>query len=151
MLIPNHVNELLNHLGDVVLGPWMDHHIETFPNGWIELSDASGSPFFIGPENCKSMSIRSIQHMLQDKPYADRVYDNNYQRLDRAIETMRRHRAKFHFDSTKILLESFMDKSKIISLLLYRGKRSFWSGIKYFFERKRIVLNGITFCAIKNY
>ena len=75
---PNHVNELLNHLGDVVLGPWMDHHIETFPNGWIELSDASGSPFFIGPENCKSMSIRSIQHMLQDKPYADRVYDNNY-------------------------------------------------------------------------
>ncbi len=56
----------------------MDHHITTFPNGWIELSDASGSPFFIGAENCRDMSIRSIRHMLRDKPYAERVYDNNY-------------------------------------------------------------------------
>ena len=74
----DNVNALLNHLADNVLGPWMDHHIETFPNGWIELSDASGSPFFIGAENCVNMSIRSIRHMLRDKPYADRVYDNNY-------------------------------------------------------------------------
>ena len=75
---PDTVNALLNHLGDEILAPWMDHHFETFPNGWVELSDASGSPFFIGPENCKHMSIRSIRHMLQDKPYADRVFDNNY-------------------------------------------------------------------------
>ncbi|WP_291735858.1 uroporphyrinogen decarboxylase family protein [Leisingera sp. F5] len=75
---PDEVNALLDHLGDTVLGPWMDHHIATFPNGWVELSDASGSPFFIGPENCKNMSIRSIRHMLRDKPYANRVFDNNY-------------------------------------------------------------------------
>lgn len=75
---PDNVNALLNHLADKVLGPWMDHHIETFPNGWIELSDASGSPFFIGPENCKNMSIRAIQYMVRNKSYADRVYDNNY-------------------------------------------------------------------------
>lgn len=75
---PENVNALLNHLADKVLGPWMDHHIETFPNGWIELSDASGSPFFIGAENCLNMSIRSIQYMLRDKPYANRVFDNNY-------------------------------------------------------------------------
>lgn len=75
---PDNVNALLDHLGDTVLGPWMDHHFETFPNGWVELSDASGSPFFIGPENCKNMSIRSIRHMLRDKPYAGRVFDNNY-------------------------------------------------------------------------
>ena len=74
----DNVNALLDHLADKVLGPWMDHHIETFPNGWIELSDASGSPFFIGAENCKNMSIRAIQHMIKDKPYADRVFDNNY-------------------------------------------------------------------------
>jgi len=75
---PDNVNALLDHLADKVLGPWMDHHIETFPNGWIELSDASGSPFFIGAESCTSMSIRAIQYMIKDKPYADRVYDNNY-------------------------------------------------------------------------
>ena len=75
---PDNVNALLDHLGDTVLGPWMDHHFETFPNGWVELSDASGSPFFIGPKNCKDMSIRSIRHMLEGKPYASRVFDNNY-------------------------------------------------------------------------
>jgi len=75
---PDNLNALLDHLGDKVLGPWMDHHFETFPNGWVELSDASGSPFFIGPDNCKNMSIRSIRHMLRGKSYAGRVFDNNY-------------------------------------------------------------------------
>jgi len=75
---PDTVNMLLDHLGDTVLAPWMDHHFEKFPDGWVELSDASGSPFFIGPENCKNMSIRSIRHMLRGKPYAGRVFDNNY-------------------------------------------------------------------------
>ena len=74
----NTVNALLDHLGDEILGPWMDHHFKTFPDGWVELSDASGSPFFIGPENCMQMSIRSIRHMLRGKSYADRVFDNNF-------------------------------------------------------------------------
>jgi len=88
---PDNVNALLDHLGDKVLGPWMDHHIETFPNGWIELSDASGSPFFIGAENCRNLSIRSIQHMIEGKPYADRVYDNNY-RGDYVTQAIRKAR-----------------------------------------------------------
>lgn len=75
---PDTVNALLDHLGDEILAPWMDHHFETFPDGWVELSDASGSPFFIGPENCMQMSIRSIRHMLRGKAYADRVFDNNF-------------------------------------------------------------------------
>lgn len=89
---PDNVNALLDHLGDKVLGPWMDHHFANFPNGWVELSDASGSPFFIGPENCKNMSIRSIRHMLRDKPYADRVFDNNY-RGDFVAEVKKKGRA----------------------------------------------------------
>ena len=75
---PDTVNALLDHLGDDILAPWMDHHFETFPDGWVELSDASGSPFFIGPKNCMQMSIRSIRHMLRGKSYADRVFDNNF-------------------------------------------------------------------------
>jgi len=75
---PDFVNELLDHLADKVLAPWIDHFITEFPNGWIELSDASGSPFFIGPENCKNMAIRSIQRMVKGKPWEDRVFDCNY-------------------------------------------------------------------------
>lgn len=75
---PTQVNALLDHLGNVVLGPWMDHFFQKFPHGWVELSDASGSPFFIGPDNCINMSIRSIRQMLRDKSYANRVFDNNF-------------------------------------------------------------------------
>jgi len=89
---PETVNALLDHLGDTVLAPWMDHHFELFPDGWVELSDASGSPFFIGPDNCQNMSIRSIRHMLRDKPYADRVFDNNY-RGDFVAEVKKKERA----------------------------------------------------------
>ncbi len=89
---PDRVNALLNHLGDEVLAPWMDHHFEQFPDGWVELSDASGSPFFIGPENCMGMSTRSIRHMLRGKPYADRVFDNNY-RGDFVAEVQKKARS----------------------------------------------------------
>ena len=89
---PDEVNALLDHLGDTVLAPWMDHFFAQFPDGWVELSDASGSPFFIGQDNCQNMSIRSIRHMLRDKPYADRVFDNNY-RGDFVAEVRKKNRA----------------------------------------------------------
>jgi len=75
---PNFVNDLLDHLADQILAPWIDHFISEFPNGWIELSDASGSPFFIGPDNCINIAIRSIKHMIDGKPWAERVFDANY-------------------------------------------------------------------------
>ena len=75
---PEHVNKLLDHLADRILIPWIEHHLAVFPNGWVELSDASGSPFFIGPENCKTMSIRSIQRMDNGNLWNDRVFDCNY-------------------------------------------------------------------------
>ena len=75
---PDHVNALLDHLANKVIVPWIEHHMSVFPNGWVELSDASGSPFFIGPENCKSMSIRSIQQMDNGQLWDGRVFDCNY-------------------------------------------------------------------------
>ncbi len=75
---PDFVNTLLDHLADKVLGPWVEHFMTEFSNGWVELPDASGSPFFIRPDNCKNMSIRSIKHMVEGMPWADRVFDCNY-------------------------------------------------------------------------
>lgn len=91
---PDFVNELLDHLADQVLGPWIDDFIQKFPNGWVELSDASGSPFFIGPDNCKNMAIRSIKHMVNGKPWADRVFDCNYRGdfVTQAVKKTRRSR-----------------------------------------------------------
>ncbi len=89
---PDFVNQLLDHLADQVLCPWIEHFLTEFPNGWIELSDASGSPFFIGPENCKNIAIRSMQRMIKDKPWADRLFDCNY-RGDYVTQAQKRDRS----------------------------------------------------------
>lgn len=75
---PEFVNNFLDVLSDKVLQPWMDHFFKQFPNGWVEFADASGSPFFIGPDNCKNMAIRSIKRLIDNNPWGDRVYDANY-------------------------------------------------------------------------
>lgn len=75
---PEFVNTLLDHIADQVITPWIEHFLTEFPNGWIELSDASGSPFFIGAVNCKNMAIRAMQRITHNKPWADRLFDCNY-------------------------------------------------------------------------
>jgi len=80
----------------------------------VELSDASGSPFFIGPDNCKNMSIRSIRHTLRDKPYADRVFDNNY-RGDFVTEVKAKNRLSRRRGATKNE-NSIPNRSKILEL-----------------------------------
>jgi len=72
------VNKFLDYLVDTVLQPWMDHFFSQYPDGWVELSDASGSPFFIGPQNCKNVAIRSTRRLVAENPWGKRVYDANY-------------------------------------------------------------------------
>jgi len=75
---PDFANDLLDRLTDKVIQPWADHFFKRFPNGWLELSDASGSPFFIGPQNCKNMAIRSTRRLVDENPWGHRVYDANF-------------------------------------------------------------------------
>jgi len=75
---PDFVNQFLDLLADRVLQPWMDRFFRRYPEGWVELSDASGSPFFIGPQNCRDIAIRSSQRLKTANPWGDRVYDANY-------------------------------------------------------------------------
>lgn len=75
---PDFANELLDHIVDTVHQPWIEHFFKQFPNGWVELSDASGSPFFIGPQNCKTVAIRAIKRLVDENPWGTRVYDCNY-------------------------------------------------------------------------
>ncbi len=74
---PDFANDLLDQLTDKVIQPWADHFFKKFPNGWLELSDASGSPFFIGPQNCKDMAVRSSLRLVDENPWGNRVYDAN--------------------------------------------------------------------------
>ncbi len=75
---PAFVNQLLDMLVDRVYKPWIEHFFNRFPNGWVEFADASGSPFFIGPDNCKNMAIRAIKRLVDENTWGHQLYDANY-------------------------------------------------------------------------
>ena len=89
---PEFVNCFLDLLADKLLEPWINHFFDRYPSGWVELSDASGSPFFIGPQNCKNIAIRASRRLMNRNPWGERVYDANYRGdyVTRAIKTTAR-------------------------------------------------------------
>ena len=116
---PDFVNRFLDHLSDTVLEPWMDHFFNQYPDGWVELSDASGSPFFIGPQNCKNVAIRSTQRIIAANPWGNRVYDANYRGdyVTRAIKghsSSRRRKSPKKSDSEPLsLIELYKLKNSV--------------------------------------
>ncbi len=107
---PDFANEMLDHIVDTVLKPWIDHFTNQFPNGWAEMSDASGSPFFIGPENCKTVAIRAIKRLVDENPWGHRVYDANY-RGDYVTQAKKktRGRRKATSDDSGISIQELTD------------------------------------------
>ncbi len=116
---PDFVNRFLDHLSDTVLEPWMDHFFNQYPDGWVELSDASGSPFFIGPQNCKNVAIRSTQRIIAANPWGDRVYDANYRgdyvtRANKGHSSSRRRKSPKKSDSEPLsLIELYKLKNSV--------------------------------------
>ena len=97
---PELADHILDHLVDHVLQPWIEHFFKRFPNGWVEMSDASGSPFFIGPLNCKNMAIRSIKRLVDENPWGHRVYDANF-RGDYVAQVQKKDRSSKRRNATK--------------------------------------------------
>ena len=116
---PDFVNRFLDHLSDTVLEPWMDHFFNQYPDGWVELSDASGSPFFIGPQNCKNVAIRSTQRIIAGNPWGNRVYDSNYRgdyvtRANKGHSSSRRRKSPKKSDSEPLsLIELYKLKNSV--------------------------------------
>ena len=134
---PEFVNKFLDHLADTVLQPWMGHFFSQYPDGWVELSDASGSPFFIGPKNCKKVAIRSTQRLIAANPWGERVYDANYRgdyvtRAGRSSSSSRRRRGPGKGNTGQLgLVELFELKNSVcpdyvISLADDRTPASFY-------------------------
>jgi hypothetical protein len=116
---PGFVNRFLDHLADTVHQPWMNHFFSNHPNGWVELSDASGSPFFIGPQHCKDVAIRSTQRLIARNEWGGRVYDANYrgdyvtQATKRSGTSSRRRAGGGQGASTMSLNELFEAKNSV--------------------------------------
>lgn len=116
---PVFVDTFLDHLADTVHAPWIDHFFRQYPNGWVELSDASGSPFFIGPGNCKNVAIRSIQRLVDENPWGARVYIANYrgdyvtQTSPRAGSSSRRRTSRVREGTSVSLADLFDAKNSV--------------------------------------
>ena len=111
---PDFVNSFLDHLADTVLTPWMNHFFEQFPDGWVELSDASGSPFFIGPGHCKDIAIRSIQRLVAGSPWSSQIYIANYRgdyvtQVKQRVASSSRRRSPKASDSKRTTLDELFE------------------------------------------
>ena len=75
---PDFVGEFRDHLTDKIFVPWGERLVKRYPNIWLELSDASGSPFFISPHLCKKIAARPVQRLINDFPWGNRIFVANY-------------------------------------------------------------------------
>ncbi len=90
---PDFVAEFLNHLVNHVFIPWIERLINRIPNVWIELSDASGSPLFISPQQFMKIAATPVQRLINDHPWGNRVFVANY-RGDHLILTAGKSRQR---------------------------------------------------------
>lgn len=83
---PDFVDEFLDHLRQQVLVPWIERLVSRIPKAWIELSDATGSPMFIGPRLFMEVAARPVLRLIGDNRWGDRVFVANY-RGDHLVQT----------------------------------------------------------------
>ena len=85
---PDFVVEFLENLTEKIIVPWCELLVQKFPNIWIELSDASGSPLFISPQLFQQIAACPVLRMIQEFPWGNRVFVANY-RGDMTTKTSR--------------------------------------------------------------
>ncbi len=75
---PAAVRRFLSALVDRFLAPWCADLHRSVPSVWLELSDASGSPMFIGPRNFLDVSVAPVLGLRSNPEWGERVFVANY-------------------------------------------------------------------------
>ncbi len=75
---PDFVVEFLENLTEKIIVPWCERLVQKFPNIWLELSDASGSPLFISPQLFQKIAACPVLRMIKEFPWGNRVFVANY-------------------------------------------------------------------------
>jgi hypothetical protein len=85
---PDFVVEFLENLTGKIIVPWCERLVQKFPNIWLELSDASGSPLFISPNLFQKIAAGAVLRLIKEFPWGNRVFVANY-RGDMTTKTSR--------------------------------------------------------------
>lgn len=75
---PDFVRKLLDLIVIRVLIPWCDDLVASIPDVWLELSDASGSPLFIGPDKFLKFAVEPVRRLIEETPWGGKVFVANY-------------------------------------------------------------------------
>lgn len=75
---PDFVRKLLDLIVIRVLIPWCDDLVASIPDVWLELSDASGSPMFIGPDKFLKFAVEPVRRLIEEAPWGGKVFVANY-------------------------------------------------------------------------
>lgn len=113
-LDPDFVCELLDVIVTRVLTPWCEDLAANVPNVWLEMSDASGSPMFVGPENFLKFVVDPVRRMIDENPWGDRIFVSNY-RGDMPPGAASRGRRKNRPANTAISFDSILAAKKLCS------------------------------------
>jgi hypothetical protein len=75
---PAFVRGFLDLIVSRVLAPWCDDLHTNIPEVWLEMSDASGSPMFVGPGNFLEFAVAPVARLIANKTWGNRVFAANY-------------------------------------------------------------------------
>ncbi len=75
---PDAARHFLSALVDRFLAPWCADLHRSVPSVWLELSDASGSPMFIGPRNFLDVAVAPVLGLRSNPEWGERVFVANY-------------------------------------------------------------------------
>ncbi|NOZ49447.1 MAG: hypothetical protein GXP37_05275 [Chloroflexi bacterium] len=107
---PDFVQPFLDHLTDHILTPWIERLVHRLPHVWIELSDASGSPLFIGPRRCKTVAVPPVYRLIANEPWGRRVFVANYRGDHHALPSQggkrRARRERVHRPASEVSAKS---------------------------------------------
>lgn len=110
---PDVVRQLLDLIVDRVLKPWCDDLARSVPDVWLELSDASGSPMFIGPRNFLELAVAPVQRLIEENRWGDRVFVANYRGDLPPPQTARGRRRRAAPTEGAISFESLLEAKKL--------------------------------------
>ncbi|WP_114288076.1 hypothetical protein [Candidatus Halocynthiibacter alkanivorans] len=112
-LEPDFVHEFLDLIVTRVLVPWCEDLVANVPDVWLEFSDASGSPMFVGPENFLKFVVDPVRRIIVENPWGDRVFVANYRGDLPAGAPSRGRRKKSPAAVSSISFDSLLQAKKL--------------------------------------
>jgi len=112
-LDPEFVCEFLDLIVTRILTPWCADLVANVRDVWLEFSDASGSPMFVGPQNFLKFAVDPVRRLIDENPWGERVFVANYRGDLPSGAPTRGRRTKRAAQASNISFDSLLQAKKL--------------------------------------